>query len=350
MNTTVVSSPNHNRSSLYELSMASSKELLRNGKTIFSLLFMFFFFLIVMAGINVFVNGNRAAPVVGVVGSTEHGHALVSKLTGEGVKASIIEPGDAAPEVTARVTIENQSASVVLSTPKSPSWIDLSRTIHSLGIPSTQINVVDSAGGPEFDILRMNLATVLVAGFMAIAFMGTSVPLVALRQRGTLRLLGTTPVRRFTFIVSQSPIRFLLGVAEAAVIVAIAWTQGYVESLSVVRLAITLLLGLGMLFAFAYLLASRARNADLITQITGFIPVIVIFMSGTVFPLDGLPEAFRFATWCVPSTWFMQAASADIAGTEPFMSVYALWALMAGVGAGVAFLAAKLFTWDQGDR
>jgi len=349
MNEMVASSTDRKRSPLYELSAASSRELFRNGKTIVGLLFMFFFFLILMAGINLVINGNRPPPVVGIVGSTEQGRVLLSKLKAEGVQAEIIEQGDVAPNVTARVMIEKQSASVILSVPKPPSWVELSRTIHSLGIPSAHIRVVDSTGGPETDIFRVNLATVLVMGFMVIAFMGTSVPLVALRQRGTLRLLGTTPVRRLTFIVSQSPVRFLLGVAEAVVIVVVAWTQGYVESLNVMRLAVTLLLGLGMLFAFAYLLASRARNAELITQITGFLPVIVIFTAGTAFPMDGLPEFFRFVTYCVPSTWFMQAASADIAGTEPFISVYVLWALMAAVGAGVALLAAKLFTWDQGD-
>jgi len=184
-------------------------------------------------------------------------------------------------------------------------------------------------------------------GLLAIAFMGTSVPLVALRERGTLRLFGTTPVRRLTFIVAQSPIRFALGAAEATIILGIAAAAGYVESFVAVRLAVTLLLGLSMLFAFAYLLASRARNADAIAQIAGFLPVIAIFSSGTVSPISVLPEVLQHTIKGVPTTWFMQAASADLAGTEPFTSVYLLWALMAATTVVVALLAAKLFRWDR---
>jgi len=335
------------RSALVELSIASSKELLRNAKTLFGLLFMFGFFFLVIWGVHLGVNGYRDAPVVGVSGANSE--RLVSELADRGIEARTIGAADDAADVTARVQLTPEAATVRLSAPE-PAFIPLSSAVASIGVPSAAIAVFDAEGEPETDILRINLGAVLVLGIMAIVFMGTSVPLVALRRRGTLRLFGTTPLKRMTFILAQSPVRLALALAEALVIVAVAWGQGYIESFNVLRLLVTLVLGIGMLFAFAFLLASRSTNDELTTQLCGFIPVIIVLTSGTVIPIYGLPEWVQALFNAVPTTWFLQAVSADIAGTEPFASVYLLWAMMAAVGVGVALLAARVFRWDQGEE
>ena len=338
------------RSALVELSIASSKDLLRNAKTLFGLLFMFVFFFLVIWGVHLGVNGYREAPVVGVSGAGSE--RLVEVLADRGIEARTIGAADDAADVTADVTAHVQlaadAATVRLTSPE-PAWIPLSAAVASLGVPSAAIAVFDAEGEPETDILRINLGAVLVLGIMAIVFMGTSVPLVALRRRGTLRLFGTTPLKRMTFILAQSPVRLALALAEALVVVAVAWSQGYIESFTVLRLVVTLVLGIGMLFAFAFLLASRSTNEELTVQLCGFIPVIIVLTSGTVIPIYGLPEWVQGLFNAVPTTWFLQAVSADIAGTEPFASVYLLWAMMASVGVGVALLAARVFRWDQGE-
>jgi ABC-2 type transport system permease protein len=325
-----------------QLMLLSTRELLRNIKTVIALMFMFFFFLILMVGIDFVINGGRPAPVASVTDGPRSAQVV------EALKTRDIAVGSAG-SATAKITVSGDRAQIVLPTKDKPAWKELVAAVHSTGVPSADILVVDASGSPETDILRINLATVLVTGFMAIAFMGTSVPLVTLRQRGTMRLLGTTPVRRLSFIVAQSPVRFALGIGEAIVVVLIAWSQGYVESFNIVRLFVTLVLGLAMLFAFAYLLASRSANPDVITQVTGFLPVIVILTSGTVLPIDIFPDVVRHITYAFPSTWFMQAVGADIAGTSPFVPVYWLWLMMAAIGVVAALLAARLFKWDQGD-
>lgn len=335
-------SRSRSREAFKQLTLLSTRELLRNIKTVIALMFMFFFFLILMAGIDFVINGGRPAPVASVADGPRSAQ-VVDALQDRGITVR------ADSSATAEITVDGDRAQIMLPAKDKPAWKELVNAVHSTGVPSAKIVVTDASGAPETDILRINLATVLVTGFMAIAFMGTSVPLVTLRQRGTLRLLGTTPVKRLSFIVAQSPIRFALGIGEALVIVLVAASQGYVESFNVLRLLVTLVLGLAMLFAFAYLLASRSAHPDVITQVTGFLPVIVILTSGTVLPIDIFPDVVRYITYAFPSTWFMQAIGADIAGTDPFVPVYWLWLMMAGVGVAAALLAARLFKWDQGD-
>ena len=54
---------------------------------------------------------------------------------------------------------------------------------------------IDAQGG-EADFIRSNLGVVLMAGFCSIALVGTTVPLVAMRERGTLRAFATVPLSR----------------------------------------------------------------------------------------------------------------------------------------------------------
>lgn len=330
---------------LRQLALLSTRELLRNVKTLVSLLFMFFFFLLVIFGVDYMVNGNRDAPVVSTAAGPGSS-AVVEALQHSGIE---VRTGSDQRGVNARISVSGDSARIVLVSPHEPAWKELVTAVHSAGFATSNIAVTNSSGAPETDVLRINLATVMVIGFLAIVLTGTSVTLVSLRQRGTLRLLGTTPVRRSSFILAQSPVRFGLGLAEAAVVVLVAWWQGYVESFDILRLLVTLVLGLAMLFAFGYLIASRATNAELMTQLSGVLPLLVILAAGTVFPLDAFPEPVRYATYVLPSTWFMQAAGADIAGTQPFLPVYWLWLMMAATTAIVGVLAARLFSWDQGE-
>ncbi|MGH1523510.1 ABC transporter permease [Leifsonia sp. L25] len=251
--------------------------------------------------------------------------------------------------MTATVVLRDSDALVTLAYPAPPAWIPIARAIEAAGYAPSDIVVIRQDGTVETDILRINLSTTLIAGFMAIVFLGTSVPIVSMRGRGTLRLLGTTPLPRLTFILAQSPIRILLGLAEAATVVIIAWTQGYASFAHSGRLAVTLAIGLGMLFSFGFLLASRSRNPDLIGQLSGLIPVLIVLTSGTMFPLQGVPDVVLALMRSVPTTWFIQATSADIAGTVPFVSVYALWAMMGVVTVICTLFAARIFIWDQAE-
>lgn len=334
---------------LYEMSAASSRELLRDWKSLVGVVFMFVFLLGLIALIHLGINVQRPAPVVAMTVSTPQEVEVESALQGAGIEVRSTAEPELHDEVTATVALRSSEALVTLAYPQPPAWIPIERAIEAAGYQAGEIVVVRQEGTLETDILRINLSTVLIAGFMAIVFLGTSVPIVRMRGRGILRLLGTTPLSRLTFIVAQSPIRVLVGLAEAVVIVVIAWTQGYATAANAGRLAVTLALGLAMLFSLGYLLASRSRNPDLIGQVSGLIPVLIILTSGTMFPVQGIPEVILILMRSVPTTWFIQAASADIAGTTPFTSVYVLWVMMGVVTVACTALAARIFAWDQAD-
>ncbi|WP_434315441.1 ABC transporter permease [Leifsonia sp. P73] len=337
--------PASTRSALRELSAANARELMRNGKSVFSVLFMFGFFLILIWALNYAINiGNRAAPSVLLDGESSASSRTTDELSERGIDVVTgSKPSDSANAV---VTFQGAHANVVLGNPM-PNWSGIVGALEASGFANSDIAVVDAQGTPVVDLFRSNLAATLMMGYAGVAFLGTSVPLVALRRRGTLRLLGTTPLRRLTFILAQTPIRFGIGAIQALIVIVLALGYGYVGGANLLRLIVTLLLGLALFFALGYLLASRSRNPDLITQISGVLPVIVLFLSGSVFPMYILPDWVQQGITFLPTTWFVQAASSDLVGSEPFLNVYVLWAMMATATVLLTLVASKLFKWDR---
>ncbi len=196
--------------------------------------------------------------------------------------------------------------------------------------------------------LELNLGMILALGLLSIAFTGTTVPLVAMREHGTLRLFGTTPVSRLSFIVGQVPVRFAIGLAEAVVVLLIALLFG-LDPLGALRFAVTVVVGLALFFSLGFLFAARARNSELATQLTGLLPVIVLATSGTAFPIEVYPEVVQVAFQVLPTTWFMQAVNADLTGAATFLPEPLLWLMMAAVAVIVALVAARMFRWDAGE-
>ncbi|GAB2553297.1 ABC transporter permease [Leucobacter ruminantium] len=198
------------------------------------------------------------------------------------------------------------------------------------------------------DPLRSALPGVLLTGIAAIAFMGTTVPIVAMRERGMLRLLGTTPLRRPVFLAAQLPVRLILVAVETAVAVGIAELRGFTEDLDPLRLAVTLVLGTAMCFAFAFLFAARASSSEAAHHATTFLCVALLFASGGIVPIATLPDPLLTAAHTLPPVWFATALGADLTGAaSPLLPLPLLWLMMAVTTGAIGIAATRRFRWDQ---
>jgi len=337
------------RSAFAELSMTNARELLRDGKTMFFILFFPLFFLALFWFLANTVDADSPQPVVAVAASAESAQ-LVTQLEDAGFTASELATGQTTDEATAIVTVEGAEAQVLLSVDKQPQWRGLVDAIAATGIAKSSISAGYSDGSAVFDPLRTSLASIVMVSFLTLALLGTAVPVVALRGKGTLRLLGTTPLRRTTFIAAQTPSRFLLGVGQLALVVIVTAAFGYLTPAAMPRLLVTALLGLAMLFAIGYLIGARAANAEAATTIVSLLIPIALMLSGSVIPLQVFPPQVVAVIEWLPTTVLANALSVDLVGDASAANIPVAWALMAGVTIVAAVLATALFRWDQGER
>ncbi|WP_440311612.1 ABC transporter permease [Leucobacter chromiireducens] len=224
-------------------------------------------------------------------------------------------------------------------------WDPVWRALRSAGVPAGQIDTLGRDGEAMPDFLRLNLGTILIAALAAISLLGTTVPLVAARGRGTLQLLGTTPLPRGLFLLSRVPNRLSLVAFSVAGVTAIALARQSMEPTGIPRFLGTVMCAIVLLFGLAALFAARASNAESSQSLMAGVCFALVSSAGAVLPVGLLPEPLRLVSGLLPGGWLVESASADLAGTTPFLPVPVSWGLMLLTGAVCFAFAARRFEW-----
>lgn len=343
------------RSAFVQLARLSGADMLRNPLTGFSMFCVFVIMLVIYVGMWLAFSVLGTPPSL-AVGSTSapQTQLVIAQLQAYGLDAVSADAAGAS-EADATVTlsgvglIPDASAEVLLKNPDHWAWGRVWLALRAAGVPSEGIIVLDTEGDVKIDALRQFLGIIAMTGIAAVAFIGTTVPLVAMRERGLLRLLGTTPLRRGTFLAAQLPSRVAIALAEVAIVVAIAAWRGYVDGLNILSFTVTFVLSTAMLFAIGVLCASRARNAVATQQGMAMLAIMLVFVSGGLLPPSILPDFVQVIMNAVPTSWLATAAAADLTGTTPFLPLPLLWGLMALVAIAATLTAARIFQWDQAE-
>lgn len=333
----------HRSDAFRRLATMSARDVLRNPLTGISMWFMTGIILVIYVAMWLAFVVVGPAPVVSV--DTDDPR-VTSALEAAGVR---VVADDASGRNT-RVTVRDGRATVVLEAADQAAWDPIWLGLRDGGVAPDDVTVMDDEGDVKIDPLQENLGIVVLVGVASVAFIGTTVPLVAMRERGLLRLLGVTPLRRSTFLLAQLPLRALVAVSILSVTAGVAIWRRYVDGVDLLALGITFLLGAAMLFAVALVFASRSRNAEATQQTMVMVTLGLVFASGGLLPQSILPVVAQVAMNCLPTTWFAVAAGASLTGAEPFLPVPVLWVLMSLVTVVAALLAVRWFEWDQTER
>ena len=135
----------------------------------------------------------------------------------------------------------------------------------------------------------------------------TSVALVRERERGNLELLITTPIRPLELMVGKLVPYIFVGLIQVGIILGLGRLifdvpfQGTLLDLALVTLPfIAASLTLGLLFST---LAATQMQA---MQMTFFIVMPSVLLSGFMFPFDAMPEPARFIAEILPATHYMR--------------------------------------------
>lgn len=202
--------------------------------------------------------------------------------------------------------------------------------------------------GPGFATMAIAMTLFLSTG--AVGFFGIAVPLVQMRERGTLRLLSTTPLRRATLLASQAPSRLVVAAVQIAVILAIGLAIGAITPGRVPMLLFACVLGLLVFTPIGYLIGGRAPSSEATNTITALGVVVLMFASGLVFPLDSMPGMVQGALRVLPTTYLGDILRQATLGVPPQYPLALGIGVIAGFALLCAALAVRTFRWDAGER
>jgi ABC-2 type transport system permease protein len=157
----------------------------------------------------------------------------------------------------------------------------------------------------------LRTATFIIPGLIAIILTFTLIQLTAMaivreREKGTLEQLQVTPVTRLELILGKLFPFVLIGVFQLTLIIVLMVYLFHVPVAgSVVQLYLAGLLFMAAVLGLGMLLSTIAKTQMQAIQLSLFFLLPFVFLSGYVFPIDGMPQFFQVVTYLIPARYFI---------------------------------------------
>lgn len=137
--------------------------------------------------------------------------------------------------------------------------------------------------------------------------MFTSAAIVRERERGNLEMLITTPVRSIELMLGKIIPYLFIGAVQVAIILGLGYTVFNVPiNGSLWQLTGATLLFIAASLTLGLIISTIAKNQLQSMQMTIFLLLPSILISGFVFPYEGMPEAAQYVAEALPATHFMR--------------------------------------------
>jgi len=200
-----------------------------------------------------------------------------------------------------------------------------SRMISSLGQPLLFLFALWFGFGPIFqkagggNYLDFIVPGIIMMGVLFTSmFMGMEV--IWDRQFGFLKETLVAPVSRFTIMAGRTLGGATVAVAQGIIIFLITLLVGFrPDSLMMLPLAFLFMFMISILFtALGTAIASVMEDMHAFPIIINFLIMPLFFLSGALFPLDGLPESVAFIPHLDPVAYGVDGLRFSLAGITHF--------------------------------
>lgn len=157
----------------------------------------------------------------------------------------------------------------------------------------------------------LRTATFIIPGLIAIILTFTLIQFTAMaivreRERGTLEQLQVTPVTRLEIILGKLFPFVLIGVFQLTLIIVLMVYLFHVPVAgSVFQLYLAGLLFMAAVLGLGMLLSTVAKTQMQAMQLSFLFLLPFVFLSGYVFPIDGMPRFFQLVTYLIPARYFI---------------------------------------------
>ena len=278
---------------------------------------------------------------------------LVGQMKKGEIAAVIVVPKGYADTVAARAG----PANVTVYTDPSQSSAD-GATRQLVGFVLSAVNQAATgqppAVQPAFQPIQTNDLTFisyLVPSILGMSLMQlgifSAVPLVADRQKLILKRLQATPLRRWQLVGSNVLMRLLIAVFQTAIIVGVGSAFYHVQIAgSWLLIGALILLGSLAFIALGYVIASIAKTEESANGMTSVVQFPLMFLSGTFFPIDAMPDALKAVARVLPLTYLGDGLRQVMVDGTPFSPLWICFAVLVGWLVVCFAIAARYFRWQ----
>jgi ABC-2 type transport system permease protein len=188
----------------------------------------------------------------------------------------------------------------------------------------------------------------LAPGVLALAVLSTAFANLAIstgfdRSYGVLKRLGVTPLGRRRLVGAKTLATLAMLVIQTAALVPVALLLGWRPDVEAVPLVLATVLATAAFCGLALLLAGRLPALVTLAAANGTFLVLLV-MSGMMFPVDKLPWGVRGAARLLPSTALTDALHGAL---DPGAAVpIRIWPILLAWAVAAVAAAATHFRWD----
>ncbi|MET1257070.1 ABC transporter permease [Aliikangiella maris] len=137
--------------------------------------------------------------------------------------------------------------------------------------------------------------------------MFTSAAIVRERERGNIELLITTPVRSIELMLGKIIPYLFIGMIQVCIILGLGYFLFNMPmNGSLLQLAVATLLFISASLTLGLVISTIAKNQLQSMQMTVFVLLPSILLSGFMFPFEGMPSAAQMIAEILPATHFMR--------------------------------------------
>ena len=155
---------------------------------------------------------------------------------------------------------------------------------------------------------NLNIISYLVPSILGMALMQlgvfAAIPLVADREKKILKRLNATPLHRWQLVGSNVVMRLIIGIIQTLIIVAVGTALfGLQMTGSLILLGSLVVLGALAFISLGYVIASFAPTEDAANSMTSVVQFPLMFLSGTFFVIDQMPQPLQVVARFLPLTY-----------------------------------------------
>jgi len=135
----------------------------------------------------------------------------------------------------------------------------------------------------------------------------TSAAVVREKERGNMELLITTPIKPIELMLAKILPYVLVGLIQVAIILGLGYWVFHVPiNGSIIQILLGTLLFILASLTLGLIISTRAQSQLQAMQMTIFILLPSILLSGFMFPYEGMPELAQWIAEVLPATHFMR--------------------------------------------
>ena len=344
---------------LRAVSATNARELLRDRTTLFFVLIFPFMFLALFWFIGLSQSGGKPEVAIAQQPPGSPAADVVASIRGALVQGDTVTVTSVTDEEAA-LSFDSGQAQVVLwaspdatdlrLTARSPSSAAAATVIAAAREAAPGADLRVEARKPRSEPFRFGVPGVLIMALASLGLFGTAAPLIKLRERGTLRLLRTTPLRPMTFLLGQVPARLVVALLQTVAIALLAIALGYTTVSMLPAVVVSCGLAVLLFFALGFFLGGIVRRSETFSGVSGGLLPIVLMISGVLIPASALPRQVARVASVSPLTYLGDVIRHDLISTPLEHSRAISYVVVAAVTGALLALASVTFSWRESGR